>query len=190
MILKIVNYSATRSSKKKSQNSSTCLLCHHLQRVANSRLFSKYWYISIRFDCKIDYILRWQRIRFSRQSCSVLFHTCIESAARSIIAPWRVELCRCSKLRTVRRSLRTSPGTTCRESLITGWKRTGLSISSLVSELPSVRQHILKLHTSRLSFSCSNILVGFFGVPDTHHPDAEQILLFLGATFFTLFSYW
>lgn len=28
------------------------------------------------------------------------------------------------------------------------------------------------------------------GVPETHHPDAEQLLLFSGAVFFTLFSYW
>ena len=33
-------------------------------------------------------------------------------------------------------------------------------------------------------------LSGFFGVPETHYPDAEQILLFIGATIFTLFSYW
>lgn len=30
----------------------------------------------------------------------------------------------------------------------------------------------------------------FFGVPATHHPDAEQILLFVCAMFLTLFSYW
>lgn len=37
---------------------------------------------------------------------------------------------------------------------------------------------------------CIGKMLGFFGVPTTHHPDAEQILLFIGATVFTLFSYW